>query len=86
MISNGNQVQRKGFPEQEALESNVNVVEHAGKDWRDQDLDIILLENRVTGETLPLEVGVDRHLGPTPSSDGSDVVNCHLAPAGSQMF
>ena len=48
---------------------------------RDEDLHTVMFHGAVRCEVLPLEVGVDRHLGAAVSSEGWNEVQRHDATA-----
>ena len=67
----------EGAPEQETLRIQVNALHDPWKPVRNQDLNIVQVLTLIALSVLPTEVGVDRHLRASPSTNGRDVIQGH---------
>ena len=69
------------LPDQELLDVELHGCRPTCERRRDEDLHAVVLHGLVGGQVLPLEVGVDRHLGDAASGEGRDEIERHDAAA-----
>ena len=69
------------LPEQEPSHVQKDRLRPARERGRDQDLDVPELDPLVLAEIFSLEIGVDRHLRLTPSTEGRNEIQRHHAAA-----
>ncbi len=77
----GLQLNKKRTPKQEFSQPQVHLFDVAYQNGRQQELDTLLVHFLVFRGALVLQVGVDRHLSLTPSTQRRDQVYGHGATA-----